>query len=101
MRDNRRSSANVPSRPGPPAPSNVSETRPSIAALKAERDTRLRRALGWRRFEAWCVANGLHSPPVTSDAVILVALYVTHMAATRRHVLTVARALLRRSEGAD
>jgi hypothetical protein len=47
------------------------------------------------------VDNGLRSPPVTSDAVILVALYVTHMAATRRHVVTVARALLRGSEGVD
>jgi hypothetical protein len=96
----RRLSANIPSRPGPSAPSTVSETRASIATLKAERDKRLRTALGWRRFETWCAANGLSPGTVTPEAVVVVALYVTHLAVTRRPILTVARALLHDIESA-
>jgi hypothetical protein len=81
----------------PPAPI---DTRSSEPAPKRERaqpglDERLREALEWRRFEEWCASNGLPRLPATPEAVALVALYVTHLAATGRNAAALARALLR------
>jgi hypothetical protein len=86
-------------------PRDVSET-PSrgraasaeASELELERDDRLRAALGWHRFEAWCASHGLGPPPAPPEAIAVVALYMTFLAATRRSVTFVARALLRNRE---
>jgi hypothetical protein len=81
----------------PPAPI---DTPSSAAAPKSERtqrgrDERLKEALEWQRFEEWCASNDLPRLPAPSEAVALVALYVTHLAATGRNAAALARALLR------
>jgi hypothetical protein len=76
-----------------PAPGGEQDERP--------RDERLRTALGWEPFEAWCASNGLRSPPGSRDAIGLVAVYVTFLAASGRNVAAVARALLREREGKE
>jgi len=74
---------------------------PKVEREERERDERLRSALEWERFEAWCESNDLPSPPVTYDGIALVALYVTYLAATGRNAATTARALLRARDKKD
>jgi hypothetical protein len=71
---------------------------PRIEREKRERYEWHRTALEWQRFETWCASNGLRSSPATPEAVALIAVYITYMAATGRNVATVARALLRDRE---
>jgi hypothetical protein len=71
---------------------------PRLEREKRERDERLRAALEWDRFEAWCASNDLRSTPATPEAVALIAVYITYLGATGRNVATVARALLRDRE---
>lgn len=83
-----------------------SDTRASGPAPKGERDEhardeRLRTALGWEQFESWCASNGLRSPPGSREAIGLVAVYVTFLAASGRNVVAVARALLREPKGKE
>jgi hypothetical protein len=84
----------------PPAPleAQTSGPAPRIEREKRERYEWHRTALEWQRFETWCASNGLRSSPATPEAVALIAVYITYMAATGRNVATVARALLRDRE---
>jgi hypothetical protein len=91
---------------GSAPPPSSSETRASGPAPAGEpdehaRDERLRTALAWEAFEAWCASNGLRPPPGSRDAIGLVAVYVTFLAASGRNVAAVARALLRDREGKE
>jgi hypothetical protein len=71
---------------------------PGLEREKPERHERLRAALEWQRFETWCASNDLRSSPVTPEAVALIAVYITYLAATGGNVAAVARALLRERE---
>src|SRR5580658_3080006 len=82
-------------------PSSSSDTRTSGPAPRGERDERLRTARGWEPFEAWCASNGLRSPPGSREAMGLVAVYVTFLAASGRNSAAVARGLLREREGKE
>jgi len=75
------------------APSNT--TAPKSERGQRGRDERLKEALEWQRFEEWCASNDLPRLPATSEALALVALYLTHLAATGRNAASLARALLR------
>jgi hypothetical protein len=81
----------------PPAPIDVTASAASSKTERGQRgrDERVKDALEWQRFEEWCAANDLRPAPATSEALALVALYVTHLAATGRTAATLARALLR------
>ncbi len=83
------------SAPGAPSDERGSGPAPRYEREEREREQRLMMALDWHRFEMWCASNGLRSLPVTPEAIGLLALYITHMAATGRSVATVARALVR------
>jgi hypothetical protein len=67
---------------------------PSRSTQRRERDQPLPTGLEWHRFETWCASNGLHAPAASPEAVAVVALYVTYLAATGRSVATIARQLL-------
>jgi hypothetical protein len=84
--------------PKSPTPADQKRTAPKIEREKRERYEWHRTALEWQRFETWCASNGLRSSPATPEAVALIAVYITYMAATGRNVATVARALLRDKE---
>jgi hypothetical protein len=89
---------------GSVGPPSSSDTRASGPAPRGERDDhardeRLRTALGWEQFDSWCDSNGLRPPPGSREAIGLVAVYVTFLAASGRNVAAVARALLRAREG--
>jgi hypothetical protein len=89
-----------PTQQAMPAPP---ETRASGPAPRGEpgdpeRDERIRTALVWSRFETWCASHGLRAPPASGEAVALVAVYITFLAASGRNVAVIARALLRARE---
>jgi hypothetical protein len=91
---------------GSARPLSSSDTGASGAAPRGEqdehaRDERLRTALGWEPFEAWCASNGLRSPPGSREAIGLVAVYVTFLASSGRNVAAVARALLKKGKGEE
>lgn len=90
-----RTRADESSAPGAPFDERGSRPAPKYEREEREREQRLMSALDWHRFETWCASNGLRSLPVTPEAIGLLALYITHMAATGRSVATVARALVR------
>ncbi|MGH7437331.1 MAG: hypothetical protein ACRENE_16765 [Polyangiaceae bacterium] len=59
------------------------------------REEGLKAALEWQKFEAWCTSNGLRHVPPSPEALGLIGLYITYLAATGRNIATVARALVR------
>jgi hypothetical protein len=96
----------IPRETGSSRPPSPSDTRASGPAPRGERDDhardeRLRTALGWEQFDSWCASNGLRSPPGSREAIGLVAVYVTFLAASGRNVAAVARALLRERAGKE
>ena len=58
----------------------------------------MRSALDWDAFEAWCLSSGLRAPPSSDEAVGVVAVYLTFLAARGRNLALVARALLQARE---
>jgi hypothetical protein len=84
-----------PSLPLPPSGGRPSKVMRKIDANEWDPDERLRSALGWYRFEAWCAANGFRPLANTSETIATIALYMTYLAASGRSLALIARALLR------
>lgn len=84
-----------------PSGTRASGTAPTGEQGERERERyeRIRAALVWPRFETWCTSHGLLPPTPSDEAIALVAVYITFLAASGRNVAIVARALLRAREG--
>jgi len=82
----------------PQGTSGTPARRPAARVEAGERqrqqDQRLKSALEWQRFEAWCASHGLGPPPAAREMIAIVALYMTYLAANRRSITAIARALL-------
>ena len=90
-----------PSLAPPPSVGRPSKVMRKIEVDEWSPDERLRSALGWHRFEAWCAANGFRPLANTSETIATIALYITYLTASGRSLALIARALLRLKDERD